>query len=333
MKKNFLKGTLLATLLIVFSGIVWAWGSWGHKHIDRAAVFALPESMRFFYYNHIDYITESSVIPDLRRPLTGDPTEAPKHFLDVENFGNIPLSEFPKTLAEAQEKYGKDFLKKNGTLPWNIEDLMAKLTRAFKSGNKSEILFLSSDIAHYIGDAHQPLHTSSNYNGQLSGQFGVHSLFESTIPSMFGKHYNFHTSAPQYISNISDYTWKMIAQSHNLLPALLKAEMSVREKFDTTTMYKRNANGQRIMFYKDPVYSDAYAAAFNKALGNMVEDQIRLSVWDIDNYWYTAWVNAGKPDLSKLDDPDLTRKNKKDYKKEYKAWQKGKLLYMNADKE
>lgn len=331
--KKLLNATFLSIFLLIASGIVWAWGSWGHKHINRSAVFSLPEEMRVFYYNHIDFITESAVVPDLRRPLIGDPTEAPKHFLDVEDFGKIPFADFPKTMMEAKQKYGEAFLKKSGTLPWNIEDLMDKLTKAFQSRNKSEILFLSADIAHYIADAHMPLHTTTNYNGQLSGQKGVHSLWESTLPPMFGRSYNFHTNTPQYISDISGYTWKMIEQSHALVSPLLNAESIVRQKFDTTSMYKRAENGEKILFYNNPVFSDAFAAAFNKELGNMVEDQLRRSIYDVACYWYTAWVNAGKPELLSLDDPHLTRQNRKNYKREYKAWKKGKLMNLTIDKE
>lgn len=322
-----------ACLVLIAGGIAFAWGSWGHKHISRAAVFSLPEEMRTFYYNHIDYITESTVEPDLRRPLLSDRNEPPRHFIDIEDFGGGAISELPKTGKEAYARYDTAFLTKAGILPWYIEDLMNKLTRAFKSKNKSEILFLSSEIAHYVADAHMPLHTSSNYNGQLSGQKGVHSLWESTLPLMFGSHYNFHTAAPQYISDVNAYTWKMIEQSHNLVKPLLDAEMRVRKKFDTTAMYQRDAEGNKILFYGNPVFSNAYATAFNTELGNMVQYQLRLSIYDIACYWYTAWVNGGKPDLTSLDDPNLTRQNRKNYKKEYKAWKNGKLLNMTIDRE
>ena len=78
-------------------------------------------------------------------------------------------------------------------MPWYIQDIMTKLTKAFKDKRKTEILFLAADLGHYIGDAHMPLHTSANHNGQLTNQKGIHALFESAIPEMFGKNYNYHT--------------------------------------------------------------------------------------------------------------------------------------------
>ena len=185
----------LNRFVLLFVGIMaggpllFAWGAWGHKHINRAAVFALPEPMREFYYNHIDFLTEGSVVPDLRRGLLTDKNEGARHFIDIEDF-NIPVADFPKTTSEAYAKYDSAFLNKSGYLPWYIQNITTKLTAAFKQRNKSEILFLSAELGHYVGDAHMPLHTASNYNGQLSGQKGVHALWESEIPELFGNAYD-----------------------------------------------------------------------------------------------------------------------------------------------
>lgn len=333
MKRKFISFGILLISITILSGIAYAWGSWGHKHISRAAVFSLPEEMRIFYYNHIDYITESAVVPDLRRPLLNDKQEVPRHFIDIEDFHEPSISAFPKTPNEAYAKFDSALLNKAGILPWYIQSLMAKLTRAFQSANKSEILFLSGEIAHYIGDAQVPLHTTSNHNGQLSGQVGIHSLWETTLPQMFGNTFNFKTAPPVFISDIPDYTWKMIEHTNSLVAPVLADEMKVRKSFDSTNMYKRDSAGNLIKFYNNPVFSDAYAAAYQKALGSMVQDQLRLSIFNIASYWYTAWVMAGKPNLIKLDDPHLTKQNHLNYLEEYKAWEKGKLLNLSVDRE
>lgn len=320
----------LATCSVI---LAFSWGAWGHKHINRAAVFALPAPMQAFYYNHIDYITESAVIPDLRRPLLNDKSEGPRHYIDIEDFGKMPLSDFPKTTAEAYKKYDSAFLYKTGYLPWYIQNMTQKLTDAFRKKNKSEILFLSGELAHYVGDAHMPLHTSSNHNGQLTGQTGVHALWESLLPQMFGDAYNFRTPPAKYFSDITTATWQMIAQSHALVDTVLKAEMSVRNKIPLAERYKMDSVGKPVLFYNSPVYSDEYALQFHNALNGMVEKQLRLSITDVASYWYTAWVNAGSPNLISLDDPHLTRQNRKNYRKELKAWNHGKLLNLSIEKE
>jgi len=320
---------LLALCMITGIPLLFAWGAWGHKHINRAAVFALPESMRIFYYNHIDFITEGSVVPDLRRGLLNDKNEGPRHYIDIEDF-HIPLAAFPKTPGEAYAKYDSTFLNKSGYLPWYIQNITEKLTTAFKQRSKSDILFLSAELGHYVGDAHMPLHTASNFNGQLSGQKGVHALWESTIPELFGDTYNFKTAPARYLADLPAETWNIIAHAHSLEDSLLANESQVRKNFTADNMYRKDAQGNTVLSYNQPVYSDEYARQFNTAMGGMVVQQLRLSIADVANFWYTAWVNAGSPDLLSLDDPHLTQQNEINYQLEYKAWNEGKLLNLSS---
>lgn len=329
MKGKILRISFLCILITGGITLAFAWGQWGHKHISRAAVFALPKKMQNFFYNHIDYITESAVVPDLRRSLIGDKNEPPRHFIDVEDF-KIPISEFPKTSKEAFQKYDSAFLNKSGYLPWYIEDLTKKLTEAFKKRNKSEILFLAAELSHYIADANQPLHTTSNYNGQLTNQKGVHSLWESNLPQMFSGTYTFKTERAQYIADVPAATLNIIARSHALVDTLLQAEKEVRSRFTKENMYKKDSSGKTVMFYNSPVFSDEYARQFNVALNGMIQRQLLLSIHDVASFWYTAWVDAGSPDLLSLDDPHLTKQNKRNYKHELKAWQKGKILNLSS---
>jgi len=43
------------------------WGFYGHKRINRVAIFTLPPEMFGFYKEHIEYLTEHAVDPDKRR--------------------------------------------------------------------------------------------------------------------------------------------------------------------------------------------------------------------------------------------------------------------------
>ena len=333
MKRGFIKTLFIFLFISAGVSLVFAWGSWGHKHIGRAAVFALPDSMQQFYYNHIDFITEAAVVPDLRRALINDKNEGPRHYVDIEDFGNIPIESFPKTTKEAYTKYDSAFLNKTGYLPWYIQNITDKLTTGFKKRNKSEILFLSAELCHYIGDANVPLHTSSNHDGQRSNQKGVHALWETTLPQRFGEAYDFKVASAEYIKDIPAETWKIITRSHLLVDTLLAAEKRVRKNFTEENMYKKDSAGNVVMFYNSPVFSDEYVRQYNIALNGMQEKQMRSSIVDVANYWYTAWVNAGSPDLLSLDDPHLTEQNKKNYKAELKAWKNGRLLNLSIDRE
>lgn len=328
-KKIFAASTIV--LLTLFSiTLVYGWGFWGHKRINRSAVFALPDEMRTFYYNHIDFVTEGSVVPDLRRAMINDKNEPGRHFIDLEDYG-AKLDLLPRTGKEAYAKYDSAFLNKYGTLPWTIQSLMDKLTLAFTKKTKSEILFLSADLGHYVGDAHVPLHTSTNYDGQLTNQKGIHSFWESRLPETFGHNYNFYIGEAKYIDDIISEVWRIIKASHLSADTVLSAEKQLRATFPKEKLYKLDAQGKQILNRSNqPILSDDYAAKYNDVLNGMVQRQMRLAVSALSNFWYTAWVNGGKPNLTDLDDPELTKQNRKNYKREYKAWQRGKIVNLTA---
>lgn len=330
MKRNLFITTMI---ILAFNGILLAWGMWGHQHINRAAVFALPEEMRLFFFNHIDFVTEESTIPDLRKYTLNDKAENPRHFIDMEDYA-LPYDKMPKTMKEATEKFDEKTFQKFGILPWYIQDVTAKLTEAFKKKRRNEILFLAADLGHYIADAHMPLHTSTNHDGQLTGQRGIHSFWEAQLPEYFGKNYNFRVEDARYLPDITAATWEMVMRSHSLVDTLLAADKRTKARFTEATLYKKNAEGQteKNMFGKN-IFTYEYASAFHTALNGMVEDQMRRSVQTLADYWYTAWVNAGKPDLSKLDSPEVTAGNRKAYKKELKLYKEGKLSGFLPDKE
>ena len=326
--KHFTIPFLLILLLSLCS-----WGIWGHEHINRAAVFALPMQMRTFYYNHADFITVESTGPDMKRSVYNDKSEGPKHYIDIEGFDR-PLDSLPRTTADKSKIYADSTLQKLGSLPWQIQDMMAKLTKAFKDGHKSEILLLSADLAHYLGDANMPLHTSLNYDGKLTGQPGVHSFWESRLPEIFGNSYNLNTREAKYIDDFTKETWRIIKKSHQLADTLLAIDRKVRASMPEDKLYKKDDQGNQLKTkYNTPIQSDEYANAFHTALNGMVQEQMKTSITAVADFWYTAWVNAGKPDLNKLDDPELTEQNKTPLEKDYEAWKKGKVVKLKTDSE
>lgn len=318
--------------VITLSVVFISWGTFGHEHINRAAVLALPQPLQQFFYNHIDFITEESTVPDLRKYTLNDKSENPRHFIDLENFG--ALDSLPKTTEELKKKYDDKFLGQNGILLWYVQDLQEKLTKAFKEKKKTEILFIASDLGHYIGDAHMPLHTSANYDGQQTNQKGIHALWESRIPEMFGKNYNYNVTDAVYIQDVQKEIWSIIMHSHQLKDTVLSVDKALRAKVGDDKLYKQDAAGKPVKNkYGQPVFSDEYATQLHTALNGMVEKQMRASASATSNFWYTAWVNAGKPDLSDLDPADLTKQNGKLFKKEMKLRKQGKLFGIESEKE
>ncbi len=109
------------------------------------------------------------------------------------------MNELPEHWQEALKAYPLDTLRQYGTVPWRVMELKRKLTEAFRRQNTDSILFYSAEVGHYIADAHVPLHTTLNYDGQLTGQKGLHSLWESKLPEMFLAGYRLHTRKAAYL--------------------------------------------------------------------------------------------------------------------------------------
>ncbi len=327
-KRNRLFQWLVACIT---APLLLSWGSYGHEHINRGAILALPAPLQQFFYNHADFITTEAIVPDLRKYTINDKAEFARHYIDLENFTKQPM---PLTMAEVQKAYPDSFLQKNGLLPWYIQEVMTKLTLAFKEKRKSEILFLAADLGHYIGDAHMPLHTAVNHDGQLTNQRGIHAFWESQLPQVFGDGYNFYVGDAKYISDVTAETWRIINASHSLEEPLLAADRELTQSFNGKNIYALDAAGNPLKNkFKAVVHSKEYATAYHAKLQGMVESQLKLAIAATSDFWYTAWVNAGKPDLSDLDTEALTKRNAKQLKKELRAWKAGKIPALKSDPE
>jgi hypothetical protein len=331
--KNFkMRPTLIALSVISITFFLLSWGIVGHERINNAAVMALPKPLQTFFYNHIDFITQESTVPDLRKSVLSDKSEGPRHYFDMENFG--AKDSFPKTMEAAKKKYEEKFLAKNGTLPWYIQEMMGKLTKAFKEKRKTEILFIAADLGHYIADAHMPLHTSDNHDGQNTNQKGIHSLWESRLPELFVKDYKFNVEQGKYIENVDQATWNIIFDTHSLVEPLLAIDKKLRTATPENKMYVMDEAGKVVKNkYGGVLYSDEYAGKLHTALDGMVEKQMKKAITATASFWYTAWVNAGKPDLSNLDNAALTKRNRKGLKQDLKSFKKGDLFGLESEKE
>jgi len=271
-----------------------SWGFYAHKQINRLAVSTLPPQIAPLYKKNIRYITEHAVDPDKRR--YANDYEAARHYMDVDAYGSHPFDSIPRIWTEAVKRYGEDTLNSRGIVPWQIERSYKQLVRAFSEKSLIQILRHSADLGHYIADANVPLHTTHNYNGQLSNQIGIHAFWESRLPELFTENYDFLVGPAQYVENPLTAAWQMVEESFSLVDSVLKVEASLSNRFAKEKKYGyegRLRNTER-------VYSGAYSKAYHDLLNGMVEKQMKKSVAAVGNFWYSAWLDAGQPNLDIL---------------------------------
>lgn len=298
---------------MVSAGFVW--GFFAHQRINRLAVFTLPVEMVGFYKKNIAYITEASVNPDRRRFAMVD--EAPRHYLDLDHYGDSALYKMPRYWKDAVEHYTEDTLKAYGILPWHIQRMYLQLKDAFLVRDPQRILKVSAELGHYLADAHVPLHTTENYNGQLTGQDGIHAFWESRLPELFSEEYNFFVGRAYYINNTQLEAWRAIESSHLAVDSVLQFERKLAQKFGEKK-YSFELKGKQTM----KVYSQEFAKAYHDMLSGMVEKQMRVCIRRIGSFWYTAWVDAGQPDMKKLIDYAPTEAELKKNRAEVDSWKK-----------
>jgi hypothetical protein len=170
------------------------------------------------------------------------------------------------------------------------------LLNAFKDENLDRILNYSADLGHYIADAHVPLHTTENYNGQLTGQRGIHGFWESRIPELKAEDYDYFVGRAKYVDSPLMSAWKVVYDSHMAVDSVLKFEALLNKSFPQDQKYAFENRGSLMA----KVYSVEYTNRYDLMIKGQVERRMRESIIMVGSLWYTAWVNAGKPNLDKL---------------------------------
>lgn len=301
-------------LLNTFTASANLWGFFAHQRINRLAVFTLPLEMIGFYKHNIQYITENAVNPDRRRYAVEG--EAPRHFIDVDVYGDSAVYKMPRYWQDAVELYTEDTLQAYGIVPWHIHFMKYRLTEAMQIMDAEAILRLSADIGHYIGDANVPLHTTENYNGQLTGQYGIHGFWESRLPELFSDDYDYFVGKANYIDNPQLRAWQAVVQAHEALDSVLLFEKKLTEKINPDKKYSFETRGQSTI----KTYSREFSEAYHKMLDGMVERQMLRAIKMTGDFWYTCWVDAGQPNLNKLIDFQFSEEQLEQRKKKLEEW-------------
>ena len=312
---------LMIAVAVVAVAFFSSWGFLVHRTSTQLAVYQLPKSLQPFFHQNMDYLVKNSVRPDQRR--NSDKTEAPKHYIDLEPFGDSAAWKMPMEWNAAVARYSKDSLEKYGYVPYVVMTMKDRLTAAFRNGNRDSILFYAADMAHYIEDANVPLHTSINHDGQLTGQKGLHSLWESFVPEIELTNYNLHSGhKAKYLPQPDVAIWTAVRRAHLLLPQLFAEEREASKGFVDSTKYRVQMRNGR----ESKSYTTAFAKAYSQRLGSTINNQLLNSASLLADFWYTSWVDAGKPDLNAVLKQAYNKADKKSWKREYKSYKRNKLL-------
>ncbi len=280
MTNRYYRSLLFFICILLPVQSIFPWGAQGHKLISKMAVYFLPSEMKA-YIQWQDYLSEHAPDPDFRKKE--DKTEAPKHFIDIDFYKEFLSDNMIENLDSLKAKYGDKEVTKIGVLPWATVNTLHELTEAFKERNKEKALRLAADLGHYVADGHQPMHTVVNYNGQLSGQKGVHFRYES---KMIDAHLPeletcFQPVSAPYVNDPMKFVFNYISGTNSVSDVLFDAD---------NLAYKESGSREDDEYYKLLWFRTKY----------ITEVQFNKAAEDYASLLYTAWVNGGKPNIDEM---------------------------------
>jgi hypothetical protein len=278
----------LAVILLVspilFDQSLLGWGNDGHRFITGEALNLVPSPIRFFFEKHRTFVVEHSIDPDLWR-TAGFLEETTRHFLDLDAYGSYPFDELPRNYDKAIQKFSREKIEKGGLLPWRTSEVFGQLVEAFRRQRENrnafagdEIQFFAAVISHYVSDAEVPLHAVTNYDGQLTGQNGIHFRFESDLFLRNRARIKIQPGPIIPISNPRDFVFDTLLRSYLQADSLLIAD--------------KKAAGKRRSY--DELYYDKFFAL----AGPILAEQLNASITATASLIAAAWEQAGKPDLA-----------------------------------
>ncbi len=280
-------GVLALTLPLLTPTPSQAWGFEAHKFIADRVIALLPPGLRELFERQRTSFVEHAIDPDLWRNV-GVVEEPPRHFLDLDAYGAAPYTQLPRSYDEAVTKYGPEKVNEEGTLPWRIAEIHGRLRRTFEQLARPDgpgyavdnAVFFASVLSHYIGDAHVPFHAVVNYDGQVTGQHGVHSRFESDLFSRLKPSLVIAPKAEPAVTAPRDHAFETLIAGAALATRVLEAD--------------RQAIGT------GDLYDDGYFRRFAEGgAGPILEQRVNQSIADVAAHIIGAWEAAGRPDLSK----------------------------------
>jgi hypothetical protein len=251
------------------------WGPTGHDIVNTWAIQTLPPEMRGFFEANRQFLVDHANDPDVW--MHKDRYERKRHYIYMDKYGIFPFLELPHSFKQAVEQYGSGRVNRDGVLPWQVGEYSLRLTTAFKSHNWDQVKLEAAVLANYVADAHNPLHVTRNFDGQLTRQTGLAERFEIRLLDRYSKFFILHPADAAKIDDPTEYAFQTCLEAYAGLDSIILADLRAREGL--------------------PDYTDEYFDRFYSQIGANVMRAINEAAHDAGSYWYTAWLNAGKPTL------------------------------------
>jgi hypothetical protein len=252
-----------------------AWGVNANKLILNRAIETLPADLRPFFDANRAYLLQH--VNDPLDAARKNPAEHRNGYLYLDKYGHFPFDSLPRDYKAALRKFGRVRLEANGLLPWQIGVYSEKLTDAMRNGHWDDAKLFAAILANYVAAAHDPFNTTDNDDGRLSGQPGVNERFGTSLVDRYSSFFPMRPNDALFISDPTDHAFEACLSSHSWLETILLADRDARRGLAS--------------------YTDDYYDRFYNQAGAILIRQLSDAATDVGSFWYTAWKNAGEPQL------------------------------------
>ncbi len=262
--------------ILVFPSPARAWGANAERLVAGKAIDTLPPDIRGFFDANRDYLTRHVTGPlDL---LAKNPdAERRNHYIYLDHYGKFPFDSLPRDYKTALAKFTKSKLEKSGVLPWQIGVYSQRLTAAMRDHDWEQTRQAAADLAAYVAQAHDPFHTTENFDGHLSGQTGVDARFGSSLVERYSLFFPMRPNDAMPLRDPTDHAFADCLAAHAFLENILLADRRAHEGLSN--------------------YTDDYYDRFYNLAGAILIRQLSDAATDVGSYWLSAWINAGRPQL------------------------------------
>ena len=245
------------------------WNDIGHRLYVEKAIDALPKPLKGFYDNHKVALAEA----------VSDPSRFRRSIFEVDRLEPFPFADLPTDRELAVRKYGEETLEEAGDVPWRLIESYRALVEDFRKSDFNSAVTHSEEIAFLVGELYVPLNVSKNGDGDSTGQQGLRERFDSRLMEAFGDKLKVPTLSAVFLDRPAEYAISIPLKSFIFVDNILYFDYLSRKGVQS---YDR--------FYYEGMWLRGQP---------MTEQLLAGAAQDAASFWYTAWVEARKPELPK----------------------------------
>lgn len=248
-----------------------AWGLAAHQAVNARAIDGLPKGLKEYYKSH------RLEMPTLSLEA-GETEEGVDRRFAADRVLPFPFLDLPHTEAALKQRH-PEAADKVGRLPWLLHESYARLVEAFRAKDKEKILAESDLIAGLVTDLHNPLALTENADGQKTGQHGLWTRFSMRLPEILQtiNRLKLDVDAAHFLDQPKEHVFSILNSTYVWMDNVLYEE----------DLAKRGKPGYGEIYYEDLAARE----------GPIVRERLSLAAGNVGSYWYTAWTEAGRPEL------------------------------------